>query len=55
MIKDDGLKMKGRLQISLNDKVDKKKKIEKFLKFKIDKKLMSYAKKNCTFLNCLQR
>ncbi len=41
--------------ISLNDKVNKKKKIKEFLQFKIDKKLMSYAKKNCTFLHCLPR
>ena len=41
--------------ISLNDKVNKKKKIEQFKKFKIDKKLMSYAKKNCIFLHCLPR
>ena len=38
--------------VSLNDKVNKKKKIEQFKKFKIDKKLMSYAKKNCIFLHC---
>ena len=31
--------------ISLNDKVNKKKKIAQFKKFKIDKKLMSFAKK----------
>ena len=41
--------------ISLNDKVNKKKKIEKFKKFKINKKLMSFAKKNCIFLHCLPR
>ena len=41
--------------ISLNDKVNKKKKIEQFKKFKIDKKLMSYAKKDCIFLHCLPR
>jgi ornithine carbamoyltransferase len=41
--------------ISLNDKVNKHKKIEKFKKFKIDKKLMSFAKKNCIFLHCLPR
>ena len=41
--------------ISLNDKVDKKKKIKNFEKFKIDKKLMSFAKKDCTFLHCLPR
>ena len=41
--------------ISLNDKVDKKKKIKQFKKFKIDKKLMNYAKKDCIFLHCLPR
>ena len=41
--------------ISLNDKVNKKKKIEQFKKFKIDKKLISYAKKDCIFLHCLPR
>ncbi len=41
--------------ISLNDKVNKKKKIAQFKKFKIDKKLMRYAKKNCIFLHCLPR
>ncbi len=41
--------------ISLNDKVNKKKKIKQFKKFKIDKKLMSYAKKDCIFLHCLPR
>ena len=41
--------------ISLNDKVNKRKKIEQFKKFKIDKKLMSFAKKDCIFLHCLPR
>ena len=41
--------------ISLNDKVNKKKKLEDFKKFKINKNLMSYAKKDCTFLHCLPR
>ncbi len=41
--------------ISLNDKVDKKKKIQAFKKFKIGKKLMSFANKNCIFLHCLPR
>jgi len=41
--------------ISLNDKVNKKKKIEQFKKFKIDQKLMGYAKKDCIFLHCLPR
>ncbi len=41
--------------ISLNDKVNKRKKINDFKKFKINKKLMNYAKKDCTFLHCLPR
>ena len=41
--------------ISLNDKVNKKKKIQAFKKFKIDKKLISFANKNCIFLHCLPR
>ncbi len=41
--------------ISLNDKVNKKKKIAQFKKFKIDKNLMSYAKRDCIFLHCLPR
>ena len=41
--------------ISLNDKLNKKKKKIAFKKFKVDKKLMSYAKKSCIFLHCLPR
>ena len=41
--------------ISMNDKVDKLKKLNHFKKFKINKKLMSFAKKNCIFLHCLPR
>ncbi len=41
--------------ISLNDKVNKKKKLSQFKNFKITKKLMSYAKKDCIFLHCLPR
>ena len=41
--------------ISMNDKVNKKKKLNQFKKFKINKKLMSLAKKNCIFLHCLPR
>jgi len=41
--------------ISLNDKVDKKKKIKDFQKFKINKELLKSAKKNCIFLHCLPR
>ena len=41
--------------VSLNDKVNKKKKINDFKKFKVSDSLMGYAKKNCTFLHCLPR
>ena len=41
--------------ISMNDKVNKKKKLSEFQKFKINKKLMSLAKKDCIFLHCLPR
>ena len=41
--------------ISMNDKVNKKKKLDNFKKFKIDKKLMSFAKRDCVFLHCLPR
>jgi ornithine carbamoyltransferase len=41
--------------ISLNDKVNKNKKIKDFENFKINSKLMSFANKDATFLNCLPR
>ena len=41
--------------ISLNDKVNKKKKLSQFKNFRITEKLMSYAKKDCIFLHCLPR
>ncbi len=41
--------------ISLNDKVNKSKKIKVFKNFQINSKLMSFAKKNVTFLHCLPR
>ena len=41
--------------ISMNDKVNKLKKLNHFKKFKINKKLISYAKKDCIFLHCLPR
>ena len=41
--------------ISLNDKVNKKKKIRDFKNFQINSKVMSFAKKNVTFLHCLPR
>ncbi len=41
--------------ISLNDRVNKKNKINDFKNFKISRKLLNYAKKDCTFLHCLPR
>ena len=41
--------------ISLNDKVNKNKKLKEFKNFKINKKLFSHAKKDCIFLHCLPR
>ena len=41
--------------ISMNDKVNKTKKLSQFKKFKINKVLLSLAKKNCIFLHCLPR
>ncbi len=41
--------------ISLNDKGNKKKKLQSFKNFKITKKLINHAKKNCIFLHCLPR
>ena len=41
--------------ISLNDKVNKKNKINDFKKFKLTKNLMNFAKKDCIFLHCLPR
>ena len=41
--------------ISLNDKVNKNKKIKDFRNFQINSKLMSFAKKDTTFLHCLPR
>ena len=41
--------------ISLNDKVNKKKKIYAFKNFKVDKKLTRLAKKDFIFLHCLPR
>jgi len=41
--------------ISMNDKVNKTKKLNDFKKFKIDMKLMRFAKKDCIFLHCLPR
>ena len=41
--------------ISMNDRVNKSKKLSQFKKFKINKKLMSFAKKDCIFLHCLPR
>ena len=41
--------------ISLNDKVNKKRKKQQFKKFKIKKEIFKYTKKNCIFLHCLPR
>ena len=41
--------------ISLNDKVNKKKKMKDFEKFTINKKLLQFAKKDAIFLHCLPR
>jgi ornithine carbamoyltransferase len=41
--------------ISLNDKVNKAKKIKDFKSFQINSKLMSFAKKDAIFLHCLPR
>ena len=41
--------------ISMNDKVNKLKKLRQFKRFKINKKLMGSAKKDCIFLHCLPR
>ena len=41
--------------VSLNDKVNKLKKIKDFKNFQINTKLMSFAKKNAIFLHCLPR
>ena len=41
--------------VSLNDKVNKKIKLNDFKSFRVTKKLMSKAKRNCIFLHCLPR
>ena len=41
--------------ISMNDKLNKSKKLRQFKNFKINKELMSFAKKDCIFLHCLPR
>ena len=41
--------------ISLNDKVDKNKKIRDFKNFQINSRIINFAKKNVTFLHCLPR
>ena len=41
--------------ISLNDKVNKKNKVKDFKNYRVSNRLMSLAKKNCTFLHCLPR
>ena len=39
----------------MNDKVNKNRKLKSFKNFKIDKKLINFAKKDCIFLHCLPR
>ena len=41
--------------ISLNDRVNKKKKLSQFKNYKITQQLLSNAKKDCIFLHCLPR
>ena len=41
--------------ISLNDKVNKKNKVKDFKNYRVSNRLMSLAKKDCTFLHCLPR
>jgi len=41
--------------VSLNDKVNKSKKIKDFKNFKINSNLMKYGKKDAIFLHCLPR
>ena len=41
--------------ISLNDNVNKSKKLSAFKNFRITKKLMNFAKNDCIFLHCLPR
>ena len=41
--------------ISMNDKVNKVKKLKEFNNFKVTSKVMSYAKKDAIFLHCLPR
>ena len=41
--------------ISMNDKVNKSKKLKDFKKFKVNSKVMSYLKPNGIFLHCLPR
>jgi len=41
--------------ISLNDRVNKKKKLSDFKNFKITSKLLKLARKDCIFLHCLPR
>ena len=41
--------------VSLNDKINKINKIKNFNNYKIDSKLMSFAKKDAIFLHCLPR
>ena len=53
-IKDCDVVMTDKI-ISMNDRVNKKKKIKSFKNFKVDSKTMSLAKKDAIFLHCLPR
>tara|TARA_B100001250_G_scaffold167322_1_gene144061 strand:+ start:362 stop:1291 length:930 start_codon:yes stop_codon:yes gene_type:complete len=41
--------------VSMNDKINKTKKLKDFKKFKVNSKVMSFAKKDAIFLHCLPR
>jgi len=41
--------------ISMNDNINKKRKLKDFARFKVNAKVMSFAKKNAIFLHCLPR
>ena len=53
-IKDCDVVMTDKI-ISMNDRVNKKKKIKSFKNFKVDSKTMNLAKKDAIFLHCLPR
>ena len=41
--------------MSLNDRVNKSKKMRDFKNYRVDKSLMKVARSNCIFLHCLPR